>query len=43
MLVFAGKETEAEFERSLRKATQGAGGPAAAKPSGLDALKRPGS
>jgi hypothetical protein len=42
VLIFSGKETDAEYERSLRKATQGAGGPAAAKPSGLDALKRPG-
>lgn len=41
VLIFSGEETDAEFERSLRKATQGARG-AAAKPSGLDALKRPG-
>ena len=49
VLLFSGKQTDstainvnAEFERALRKATQGAGGSGAAKPSGLDALKRPG-
>ncbi len=49
VLLFSGKQTDstainvnAEFERALRKATLGAGGSGAAKPSGLDALKRPG-
>ena len=53
VLLFSGKQyastgttANPEFERALRKATQGAGGTGAAggaKPSGLDALKRPGS
>ena len=42
-LVYTGSPFEQEFERSLRKATQGAGGAGAAKPSGLDALKKPGA
>ena len=40
-LVYTGSPFEQEFERSLRKATQGAGGAGGAKPSGLDALKKP--
>ena len=42
-LVFTGSPFDAEFEHSLRKATQGASAPAGAKPSGLDALKKPGA
>ena len=42
-LVFTGSPFATEFERSLRKATQGASGAAGAKPSGLDALKKPGA
>lgn len=49
VLLFSGKPTDStgmtanqEYERALRKATLGAGGPTGAKPSGLDALKRPG-
>ncbi len=42
-LVYTGSPFEPEFERSLRKATQGASGAAGAKPSGLDALKKPGA
>jgi len=42
-LVYTGSPFEQEFERSLRKATQGASGAGAAKPSGLDALKKPGA
>ena len=42
-LIYNGSPFEQEFERSLRKATQAAGGAGAAKPSGLDALKKPGA
>ena len=45
-LVFTGSPFDKEFEPSLRKATRGASSTAAAgaaKPSGLDALKRPGT
>ena len=43
-LIYNGSPFEQEFERSLRKATQAASGAAgAAKPSGLDALKKPGA
>ena len=42
-LVFTGSPFDTEFERSLRKATQGASGAAGAKPTGLDALKKPGA
>jgi thiol-disulfide isomerase/thioredoxin len=42
-LVFTGSPFDQEFERSLRKATAGASGSAGAKPSGLDALKKPGA
>jgi len=46
-LVFTGSPFDKEFDRSLTKATRGAGGApgssTAAKPSGLDALKRPGT
>jgi thiol-disulfide isomerase/thioredoxin len=41
-LVFTGSPFDQEFERSLRKASQGASGAGAAKPGGLDALKKPG-
>ena len=42
-LVYTGSPFEQEFERSLRKATQGASGAAGARPTGLDALKKPGA
>lgn len=42
-LVFTGSPDDAEFERALRKATQGAGAPAGTKPGGLNALKKPGA
>jgi len=42
-LVFTGSPFDQEFERSLRKATAGASAAGAAKPSGLDALKKPGT
>jgi thiol-disulfide isomerase/thioredoxin len=43
-LVYTGSPFDAEFEKSLRKATKDAGtSGGAAKPSGLDALKRPGA
>lgn len=44
-LVFSGHPGDAQFERAIKKATTGAasGGAAGAKPSGLDALKRPGA
>ena len=42
-LVYTGSPFEQEFEKSLRKATQGASGAGGAKPSGLDALKKPGA
>ncbi len=41
-LVFTGSPFDQEFEKSLRKATAGASSAAGAKPSGLDALKKPG-
>ena len=40
-LVFFGSPFDKEFERSLHKAVSGAGGSPAAKPSGLDWLKKP--
>lgn len=45
-MVFTGSPFDQEFEKSLRKATQGAsatGAAGAARPSGLDALKKPGA
>ena len=42
-LVYTGSPFEQEFEKSLRKATQGASGAGGAKPTGLDALKKPGA
>ena len=42
-LVYTGSPFEQEFEKSLRKATQGASAAGAAKPSGLDSLKKPGA
>jgi len=42
-LVFTGSPFDQDFERSLRKATAGASGAGAAKPSGLDSLKKPGT
>ena len=43
-LVFTGSPFDKEIERSLGKATRGASAAAAgAKPTGLDALKRPGT
>ena len=44
-LVFSGHPSDPEFERAVRKATAGASatGAGGARPSGLDALKRPGA
>ena len=43
-MIFDGHPADKEFERSIRKATQAASATnAASKPSGLDALKRPGT
>src|SRR3954469_23319370 len=45
-LVFTGSPFDKDFEHSLSKATKGASGAtaaSAAKPSGLDALKKPGT
>ncbi len=45
VLVFSGHPADPEFEHAVRKATAGAtaSGAGGAKPSGLDALKRPGA
>ena len=40
-LIFDGHPADKEFEKAVRKSVQGAS--SAAKPSGLDALKRPGT
>ena len=44
-LVFSGHPSDQEFERAVRKVTTGASatGAGGARPSGLDALKRPGA
>jgi len=42
-MIYNGKPSEKDFEKAVRKAVQGSSpGGGAAKPSGLDALKRPG-
>lgn len=41
-LVFTGSPFDKDFEKSLRKATAGASSATGPKPSGLDALKKPG-
>jgi thiol-disulfide isomerase/thioredoxin len=42
-LVFSGHPADPEMERAVRKATTAATGTGGARPSGLDALKRPGT